>query len=92
MVSYLTTLFLGKPPKGSLPVLSAHSFATNFLNQQKREIIFPLTIRLKAYRIGSNQKLFVRIEALRPSQQFVGHVRTFLWVEQVLSNDDDVSC
>ena len=29
MVSYLTTLFLGKPPRGSLPVLSAHSFASN---------------------------------------------------------------
>ena len=25
MVSYLTTLFLGKPPRGSLPVLGAHS-------------------------------------------------------------------
>ena len=29
MVSYLTTLFLGKPPRGSLPVLSAHSFDSN---------------------------------------------------------------
>ena len=29
MVSYLTTLFLGKPPVGSLPVLSANSFASN---------------------------------------------------------------
>ena len=29
MVSYLTTLFLGKPPGGSLLVLSAHSFASN---------------------------------------------------------------
>ena len=29
MISYLTTLFLGKPPGGSLPVLSAHSFASN---------------------------------------------------------------
>ena len=28
-VSYLTTLFLGKPPGGSLLVLSAHSFASN---------------------------------------------------------------
>ena len=27
MVSYLTTLFLGKPPGGSLQVLSVHSFA-----------------------------------------------------------------
>ena len=26
---YLTTLFLGKPPIGSLPVFSAHSFASN---------------------------------------------------------------
>ena len=41
-VSYLTTLFLGKSPGGSLPVLSAHSFASNlqlaFLNQGNREI------------------------------------------------------
>ena len=41
-VSYLTTLFLGKSPGGRLPVLSAHSFASNlqlaFLNQRKREI------------------------------------------------------
>ena len=29
MVSYLTTLFLGKPPGGNLPVFSAHSFAIN---------------------------------------------------------------
>ena len=28
-VSYLTTLFMGKPPGGSLPVLSAHSFLSN---------------------------------------------------------------
>ena len=28
-ISYLTTLFLGMPPGGSLPVLSAHSFASN---------------------------------------------------------------
>ena len=31
-VSYLTTLFVGanlKPPGGSLPVLTAHSFASN---------------------------------------------------------------
>ena len=27
--SYFTSLFLGKPPGGSLPVLSAHSFASN---------------------------------------------------------------
>ena len=27
-VIYLTTLFLGKPPAGSLPILSAHSFAS----------------------------------------------------------------
>ena len=26
---YLTTLFQGKPPGGSLPVLSAHSFTSN---------------------------------------------------------------
>ena len=30
MVSYLTTLPLRKPPGGSLPVLSAHSFASNW--------------------------------------------------------------
>ena len=29
MVSSLTILFLGKPPAGSLPVISAHSFASN---------------------------------------------------------------
>ena len=29
MVSFLTTLFLGKPPGGSLPVFSAHLFARN---------------------------------------------------------------
>ena len=29
MVSYLTSLFLGKPSGGSLPVISAHSFASN---------------------------------------------------------------
>ena len=28
-VSYLTTLFLGKPPGGSLPVLSGPYFASN---------------------------------------------------------------
>ena len=37
----LTTLFLSKPPRGSLPVLSIHSFAINqqllFLNQRKRK-------------------------------------------------------
>ena len=41
-VSYFTTLFLGKPLGGSLPVLSACSFASNllFLNQRKREMFF----------------------------------------------------
>ena len=42
MVSYLTTLFLGKATGGSLPVFSAHSPITNnllFLNQGKREKI-----------------------------------------------------
>ena len=29
MVSYITTLFLGKPLGGSLPVLSANSLASN---------------------------------------------------------------
>ena len=37
----LSTLFLDKPPRDRLPVLSAHSFAINrqllFLNQQKRK-------------------------------------------------------
>ena len=37
----LSTLFLGKPPRGRLPVLSAHHFAINrqmlFLNQWKRK-------------------------------------------------------
>ena len=36
--------------------------------------------------------LFVWVEALRPSQQFFSHVRTFSSVELVLSNEDDVSC
>ena len=41
MVSKLTTLFLGKPPRGSLPVFSAQSYmpVTDnllLLNQQKR--------------------------------------------------------
>ena len=30
MVSYLATLFLGKPPENSLPVLRTHSFASNW--------------------------------------------------------------
>ena len=30
MVSYLTTLFLGRPPGDSLPVLSVQSFAINW--------------------------------------------------------------
>ena len=37
-VNYLTTLVLGKLPRGSLPVYSAHSFATNLqfaLHEQK---------------------------------------------------------
>ena len=42
---FLVTLFMGKPPGGSLPVLSAHfSPVTDnllFLNQRKREIVFP---------------------------------------------------
>ena len=45
MDSYLITLFLGKPSGGSLPVLSAlfSPITENllFLNQMKREIIFP---------------------------------------------------
>ena len=38
-VSNPTTLFLGKPPRHSLPVISIHSFATNkqqLLNQQMK--------------------------------------------------------
>ena len=30
-----------QPAGGTLPVISANSFASNFLNQRKREIIFP---------------------------------------------------
>ena len=30
MVGYLATLFLGRPPRGSLPVLSTHSFDSNW--------------------------------------------------------------
>ena len=44
MVNYFTTLFLGKPPKGSLPVFSAHfsPLIDNllFLNHQKTEVFF----------------------------------------------------
>ena len=36
--------------------------------------------------------LFVWVEALRPSQQFFKHVRTFSWVEPILSNTEVVSC
>ena len=28
-VIYIATLFLGKPPRGNFPVLSAHSFTSN---------------------------------------------------------------
>ena len=45
MISYLTTLFLGKPPGGNLPVLSAHSFASNcqlaLLESTEERNIFP---------------------------------------------------
>ena len=36
--------------------------------------------------------VFVWVEALRPSQQFFSHVRTFSWVAPILSNEDEVSC
>ena len=36
--------------------------------------------------------LFDLLESLRPSQQFFSHVETFSWVEQVLSNEDEVPC
>ena len=45
IVSYLTTLFLGKPPGGNLPVKGTVLLPVTdnllFLNQQRREIIFP---------------------------------------------------
>ena len=41
--------------------------------------------------IGSEDFLFVWVEALHPIQ-FFRHVRTFSWVEPVLSKDDEVSC
>ena len=44
MVSYLTTLFLGKPLRDNLPVLSAHLLLVTdnllFLNERKREMFF----------------------------------------------------
>ena len=50
-VSYFTILFLGMPPAGSLPVLSAHSSSLSdkllFMNQRKREIIFPQIFYIK---------------------------------------------
>ena len=36
--------------------------------------------------------LFVRVEALRPSQQFFKHVGMFSLVEPILSNSEEVSC
>ena len=36
--------------------------------------------------------LFVWIQALPPSQQFSSQVWTFLWVEPVISNEDEESC
>ena len=36
--------------------------------------------------------LFVSVDALRPSQQFLSHVETFSLVELVQSNEDKVSC
>ena len=46
-ISYLTTLFLGKPPGGSLPVFTAHFFTSKavtdnllFLIQLRREKFF----------------------------------------------------
>ena len=45
MVSYLTTLFLGKPPGGSFPLLSAHSVTSNsqlvFLESAEEGNYFP---------------------------------------------------
>ena len=44
MISFLATLFLGKSPRDSLPVFSAHSFTNYlnllFLNQRKTEKFF----------------------------------------------------
>ena len=44
MVNYLTTLFLGKPPDGSLTVFSAHFSPVIdnlfFLNHRKTEVFF----------------------------------------------------
>ena len=44
MVSYLTTLFLGKPLRGTLPLSSAHFMPVTdnllFLNQREKEIFF----------------------------------------------------
>ena len=45
LCGYLTTLFLGKPPRGSLPVYSALSFASNWqlalVEPGKGENLFP---------------------------------------------------
>ena len=49
--------------------------------------------RKKSFQIMIEIDFFlVRVEALRPSQQFFSHVGTFSWVEPVLSNEDEVSC
>ena len=42
--------------------------------------------------ISSIGKSFFGVEALRPSQTFFSHARTFSWVEPVLSNEDAGSC
>ena len=68
MVSYITTLFRSKPPGGSLPVLSAHSFASTdtlvFFNQQKRVIIF--YERVCHMRESITGQLFVKHTCYRP--------------------------
>lgn len=36
--------------------------------------------------------LFVLVEVLRSIQKVLSHAGTFLWLEPVLGNEDDVSC
>ena len=66
-VSYLTTLFLGKPSRGSLPILNAHSFTSNrpfaFLVSAERNISITLKnvlemrvdLRTTAYKVDMLQ-------------------------------------
>ena len=65
-VSYLTTLFLGKPPppEGSLPVLSAHSFTSNW------QLVLPESAKEEYWCLGKQS-----IYELRHEKTNVLHMR-----------------